>query len=157
MNEPRLYVVKQCDQCYAGYESKRSTSRYCSAKCRKLAFQVSVPRNGKKVSVPADSKLSGIQIKFNTVPPWNVKVGKRQDSSGSTNTEQPISKYTYKQLMSAINRYADTWVGSPESVELLKRLETWTLARLEAGGYDIPVRIRAKHQATQATNSGEWT
>ena len=38
-----------CRQCKREFESKRSTAKYCSAKCRKLAFQtVSVP-----VSVPA--------------------------------------------------------------------------------------------------------
>ena len=41
----------KCKQCGIEYESKRSTSRYCSAKCRKLAFQ----RNG-KVSVPDERR-----------------------------------------------------------------------------------------------------
>ena len=44
----------QCIQCNKDFESKRSTARYCSPGCRKLAFQsgeVSVPENG-KVSVP---------------------------------------------------------------------------------------------------------
>ena len=37
-----------CKQCGVVYESKRSSSKFCSASCRKLAFQVSVP----EVSVP---------------------------------------------------------------------------------------------------------
>ena len=37
-----------CEQCKAEYEAKRATSKYCSDKCRKLAFQGA---NG-KVSVP---------------------------------------------------------------------------------------------------------
>lgn len=45
----------KCNQCGSEYESKRSTSKYCSAKCRKLAFSGTV-RNAKsengKVSVP---------------------------------------------------------------------------------------------------------
>ena len=46
----------KCEQCGKEFESKRKTAKYCSAKCRKLAFQgggVSVPENGKTgVSVP---------------------------------------------------------------------------------------------------------
>ena len=38
----------QCIQCNKVFEAKRSTAKYCSAKCRKLAFL----ENGKKVSVP---------------------------------------------------------------------------------------------------------
>ena len=36
----------KCEVCGREFESKRKTARYCSAKCRKLAFQ------GKEVSVP---------------------------------------------------------------------------------------------------------
>ncbi len=48
--------MAKCEQCKKEYEAKRSTSRYCGAKCRKLAFRkngkVSVP----EVSVPAYSE-----------------------------------------------------------------------------------------------------
>ena len=47
--------MAKCLQCGVGFAGKRSTARYCSAKCRKLAFlsvPVSVPENGKEVSVP---------------------------------------------------------------------------------------------------------
>lgn len=50
---------KICEICGKEYEAKRETSRYCGAKCRKLAFlsvpekpEVSVPENGKSLSVP---------------------------------------------------------------------------------------------------------
>jgi hypothetical protein len=42
--------MKQCKQCNKEYNPKRATSKYCSSKCRKLAFRVSVP----KVSVPSE-------------------------------------------------------------------------------------------------------
>lgn len=45
----------ECVICGKDYEAKRSTSLYCGAKCRKLAFQndgVTVPENGKGFSVP---------------------------------------------------------------------------------------------------------
>ena len=41
--------MNYCKQCGSEYEPQRSTSRYCSPSCRKLAFQVSVP----ELSVPA--------------------------------------------------------------------------------------------------------
>ena len=39
----------ECEQCGNEYEAKRSSSKYCSAKCRKLAFQDenAKPRNAK--------------------------------------------------------------------------------------------------------------
>ena len=46
----------KCKQCGKEFEGKRSTAKYCSAKCRKLAFQgVSVPA----LSVPALSVPDG--------------------------------------------------------------------------------------------------
>ena len=41
----------KCKQCNKEYEGKRSTSKYCSAKCRKLAFQTDA-----KVSVPGNEQ-----------------------------------------------------------------------------------------------------
>lgn len=77
----------KCKQCNTEFESKRKTAVYCSAKCRKLAFQVSVPENG-KVSVPAnktvsvptayttvdDSKVYGRQaVRYELSEPWNLR------------------------------------------------------------------------------------
>ena len=41
-------MVKKCEQCGLEYDAKRKSSKFCSSKCRKLAFQDSVP----EVSVP---------------------------------------------------------------------------------------------------------
>lgn len=43
----------KCLKCGNEFESKRSTAKYCSDRCRKLAFQ----KNG-KVSVPAPDGVS---------------------------------------------------------------------------------------------------
>ncbi len=43
----------KCNQCNTEYKAKRSTSQYCSDRCRKLAFLVKG-----KVSVPEDMFLS---------------------------------------------------------------------------------------------------
>lgn len=48
-----MQCMNKCEQCGKDYEAKRATSRFCSAKCRKLAFQ----QNG-KVSVPDDKPVS---------------------------------------------------------------------------------------------------
>ena len=51
----------KCNHCTKEYSSKRKTSKYCSASCRKLAFQdkdFSVPDDA-KVSVPKVSVLGG--------------------------------------------------------------------------------------------------
>lgn len=50
---------KQCLQCNKEYEAKRVTSKYCSAQCRKLAFQATA-----KNSVPAVNGVS--------VPPYEI-------------------------------------------------------------------------------------
>lgn len=55
--------MAKCLQCGKEYEAKRSTARYCSAKCRKLAFH----KNG-KVSVPEVSVPSTVTPKGITIP-----------------------------------------------------------------------------------------
>ena len=48
--------MKKCLQCGKEYEAIRSSSKYCSSQCRKLAFQskeVTVPLD-KEVTVPLD-------------------------------------------------------------------------------------------------------
>lgn len=71
--------MAKCEQCSKEYEAKRSTSKYCSAQCRKLAFQengkVSVPA----VSVPGYEIIEGEQVfcrqavKYNLSQGWNVR------------------------------------------------------------------------------------
>ena len=43
----------KCLYCKKEFEAKRKTARYCSASCRKLAFQ-----DKQEVSVPKDTKVS---------------------------------------------------------------------------------------------------
>jgi len=49
----------QCIQCKKEFESKRSTAKYCSDKCRKLAFQ-GISQSG-EVSVP-ESPFEGLSV-----------------------------------------------------------------------------------------------
>ena len=50
--------MANCEQCNGLFEAKRSTAKYCSDKCRKLAFQtdgkVSVPELSVPTELPAN-------------------------------------------------------------------------------------------------------
>ncbi len=63
--------VKHCSQCGNEYGAQRSTSKFCSALCRKLAFQadakVSVPGE-KSLSVPSEKRGKDIKC-FSDLPP----------------------------------------------------------------------------------------
>ena len=124
----------KCMNCGIEFNSTRLTARYCSAKCRVKASRLSVT----PVSV-----TDSLSVTLEDIQP-NVKIGKHEDCSQSTNATPAIVDYTYNQLVSKIDRYkADNWVGSPESIELGRRLETYTLDKLK--GYWIPARIHSKY------------
>ena len=67
----------KCKQCGLEYQALRVTSKYCSAKCRKLAFQVdavSVPDPG-QVSVP-ELSVPPVSVPVDvSVPQWQLKPG----------------------------------------------------------------------------------
>lgn len=51
-----------CISCGIEFEAKRKTAKYCSSKCRKLAFQksiISVPKVSVPVSVPPEGHCHG--------------------------------------------------------------------------------------------------
>jgi len=90
-----------CKQCGKEFDSKRATAKYCSPKCRKLAF-LSVP----EVSVPEVS-----------VPEVSVPIS--------------VTKMTADDLYHAINCYpGNSWKDSPEFEELMRRLETFSIDEL---------------------------
>lgn len=70
--------MNECIVCGTRYEAKRATSRYCGAKCRKLAFR----SKDSKLSVPV------------SVPPDNVTVVK---GGGPTNTPLSVISLAYYQ------------------------------------------------------------
>lgn len=116
--------MNKCKQCSEEYEAKRSTSTYCSDKCRKLAFQGtedSVP----SVSVPTVSK----NAKNEMVP-----------------CEEDVKSLSKDDLYDAISCYQqDDWVSSPEFEELKRRLNKWDYKKLEEEGYKIPAWLYHKH------------
>ena len=63
----------KCEQCGREFMSRRSSAKYCSARCRKLAFQkekVSVPEKG--VSVPESASKGKVSVL--SVPKKGVSV-----------------------------------------------------------------------------------
>ena len=121
----------KCLYCKKEYDAKRSTSRYCSDKCRKLAFLnkegvsvLSVP----KVSVPEDNKNAKVSVPSLSVPQHRGRL-----------TKKLIKDMKAQDLYDEIGIYEhDTWKDSPEYKELMKRLRAYSEAKLKAEGYDIP-------------------
>ena len=105
-----------CIKCNKEFEAKRKTAKFCSTKC-KLAYhrhKVSVSNKDKQVSVSLNPAITGKALK----------------------------DYTAQDLYDAIDSYpADTWVKSPEFIELNRRLDIRPINKLIEHGYWIPNRI----------------
>ena len=92
---------KVCEICGKEYEAKRATSRYCSSKCRKLAFlsvpekpEVSVPENGKSLSVPISvTPLPRIDTvdELPSVSTWEIRRLARQ-AAIDADIDNPLGK-----------------------------------------------------------------
>jgi len=107
-------MIIKCEQCLKPFEATRTDSKYCSASCRKLAFQ------NRKLSVP------------------NLSVPAKKELSVPDGIPEP-KDMTREQLRHYIRCYKGTsWVGSPEFAELKRRLKTWSLEKLEKLNYWIP-------------------
>ena len=71
-------MIQKCEQCGLEYDAKRKSSKFCSSKCRKLAFQDSVP----EVSVPVFDENANL---IATVE-HNGEIVARTSSNGSDAT-----------------------------------------------------------------------
>lgn len=90
-------MKKVCEICGKEYEAKRATSRYCSPKCRKLAFlsvpgkpEVSVPENGKSLSVPPLPLIDTVE-ELPSVSTWEVRRLARQ-AAIDADIDNPLGK-----------------------------------------------------------------
>ena len=100
-----------CIYCNKEFDSKRATAKYCSPNCRKLAF-LSVPKK-EEVSVP------NLSVPVVSVP--------------------SVTKLSKEELYSAIHSYKeDNWYDSPEYKELIRRLNSMSVSKLQEQGYHIP-------------------
>ena len=115
----------QCIQCKKEFEPIRATAKFCSAKCRKLAFQVSVPKDDKisvPLSVPDTDKVS--------VPIPEPK-----------QILSPESKLTAEELYTQIDSFqgGNKWADSVFYKELTtKRLKTLSIKQLRDQGFYVP-------------------
>jgi hypothetical protein len=130
----------KCIQCSKEFTSQRATAKFCSAQCRKLAFQkkaVSVP-----VSVPAEEKVS-VPVSVPAVisePKLSVPLSVPQPETAPENSTQDFSKYTADELYIGINSYEGSlWSKSPEYKELIKRLDKLSITQLREQGFQVPL------------------
>ncbi len=116
----------KCISCNKEYKAKRNTSKYCSARCRKLAFQgvgISVPDKGDSVTE-------------------NAKISVSKDAKEISVSKINFDEYDAQDLCFAINSYKhDEWIDSPEFKELESRLEIINVEELKERGYFIPARL----------------
>jgi len=127
-----------CSQCNEGFEATRTDSKYCSASCRKLAFQ------NRKLSVPLSVPKEALSVP-------NLSVPAKKDLS----VPKPIKEMDHDELRMAIDSYGGTtwdkdpeydasndWTVSAEYKEMKHRVDTWSIKKLEDEGYQVPARRR---------------
>ena len=117
----------KCIQCNQEFKSKRKTAKFCSSKCRN-AYRDS----GSKVN---GSKLAGVSVTDSVT----------RDSTSTARVLSPVvsdkdlKDYTAQDLYDAIDSYHyDAWIYSPEFKELKRRLDVWSVPKLESLGYRVP-------------------
>lgn len=88
---------------------------------------------GCQVSLPGDEDYTGACIKIDGA--W--KVDKTPDT-------RPLTSLTRRELASKIKAYPNCqWIGTEPHKELLRRLRTWSIDKLEELGYFVPAWKRA--------------
>jgi hypothetical protein len=99
---------------------------------------LSVPLN--KVSVPKEESMKcetcGNDFKQERATAKYCSAKCRKSAFGE---KKPLKDYTAQELYDGIGAYEkDKWVGSPEHLELRRRLDTLPLDKLQAEGYWVP-------------------
>ena len=99
----------KCLVCGIEFESSRETAKYCSAKCRKLAFlkkSVSVPNGPVKVSVPAEKELA---FQFTIIAAKDNPDDVKQDKA-----RVRTAKYWYDVPLAAQPKLQKSWPKMPD-------------------------------------------
>ena len=145
----------QCIQCKKEFEPIRATAKFCSAKCRKLAFQVSVPKDDKisvPLSVPDTDKVSVPPVSTpvsNETPAPVSLINKTPDETPEIISDKlgqpkqilaPESKLTAEELYAQIDSFkgGNEWANSVFYKELQKRLDKLTIKQLRDQGFYVP-------------------
>jgi len=111
--------MAECLNCGNKFEAKRSTAKYCSAKCRKLAF-LSVPAEEDSGTLPENAKPIDVTLKN----------GKLDADIPDFETDLPDCV-----PFPVVNRYKR---GELDYVKVIDRLLSHTLDELTAKGIWIP-------------------
>ena len=111
-----------CIYCNKEFDSKRATAKYCSPSCRVKHSRVSVTENLSVTPLSVTKELSVTE--------------KEEISVTSAVSVTSLSK---DELYSAIHSYKeDLWYDSPEYKELILRLNSMSVSKLQEKGYHIP-------------------
>ncbi len=138
----------ECRQCGKEFTAKRSTARYCSAKCRVLANRLSVTTGGRSVTLtelsvtksvtltPVDVTLTEWQQQLKDLPFGVVRPTCKQDPLDV----DPNDKHEDED-------WDGRWQSSVEYMETIWRLIHYTVAELRQAGQWIPVWKYAREAA----------
>ena len=109
-------MIQNCEHCGLEYDAKRSTSKYCGNKCRKLAFQsVSVPVfNENANSTGSDASVVILSDGQEFVPDVTLQpeVDRLYKGSGTA----------YQQRLATLSLQYDILMGSEKAKEHAKRV-----------------------------------
>ena len=124
----------KCIQCNNEFKPTRKTAKFCSSKCR-MAFNYKLALKDKEVSV--DKAV--VSVEKDSVDRVSVKNKAPSVPLSPVITDKDLKDYTAQDLYDAIDSYhSDAWVYSPEFKELKRRLDVWSVPKLESLGYRVP-------------------
>jgi hypothetical protein len=106
----------ECINCGVEVEGR---AKYCSGKCRTQASRA------RSVTESVTEKVKSVTVSGSVTRKVYIDI--------------PVRDLTRCQLTCAIDSYrGDSWKGSVEFAELMRRLEVMSISELESGGYFIP-------------------
>jgi len=118
----------KCIHCNQEFKSKRKDQAFCSSKCRLKHF-----RDVKRINNETDN---AVKSETDNITP--VSTPKDRVLSPVV-TDKDLKDYTAQDLYDAIDSYHyDAWIYSPEFKELKRRLDVWSVPKLESLGYRVP-------------------
>ena len=114
-----------CQECGGRLDgSKREGTKYCSEACRIKAHRASKDDLSVTLSVTKEDLSVTSSEKKSALP---------------TASDTAVNKMNAQELYDAISCYSGgDWIDSPEKKELDKRIEKYSVAKLEAEGYWVP-------------------
>ena len=125
----------KCTQCNKEFEATRADAKYCSIKCRVAYNRLNVTDKPEEALSVTKDELSVTNV---TDKP-NVTDNNVTDKLSVTSPQTDVKKMSRDELRMHIKAYKGSkWVNSPEHNELMKRLRTWTIEKLEKLHYWIP-------------------